>query len=242
MNERKKTGIKKRWINTKVVYDSFGKEIYSEGYWYDGPLALLTTPTRESADWAFYQDGPETSATIIGSKNTNPTKGDLSNDTLYQLRIGVEETAGGGWMNAVLQLEYSLNSGGWNHVDAASSVVQSLASGEVTIVDGNDTTQRITAYTFDTTNQGIDEVNGISGGSDPDLNNNGFECLFCFQIIGSDVSDNDTIDFKVTDSVTTLDMDTYQQTDPRLTVEVVAGSLGIPIAAFHLNHHIGSMT
>ena len=83
----------KRWINKKVVIDiSTGKILKKEGLWYDGPLALASTPpTMEVTNWAFYNDGTEAGSVIIGSINNNQT---LDVDTIYFVRWGLEETAG----------------------------------------------------------------------------------------------------------------------------------------------------
>ena len=222
MSKRKLTD--QRWINTFVefVWNEQTQQyetLHSEGFWYAGPLSLATTPpTLEVTNWAFYNDGTESGSTIIGSVNTNPT---LDVDTIYQVRFGLEETSGNISKNTTAQLEYNLNGAGWNDVNAASLVVQSAPSANLT--DGDDTTQRITAFTFDTTNEGVDEVNGLAGGGTADITNTGFEVLYSIQILSGDVVHNDSIQLRIVRQTAAL-FDVYNQTDPTITVnEVTAG-------------------
>ena len=220
INKHNRIGKKKTWVNTEVRFQwnellNRYEQVFSDGYWYKGPLALATTPpTLEVTNWAFYEDGTESGSTIIGSVNTNPT---LDVDTNYQIRHGLEETSGNASKNTEGQLQYNHNAGGWNNVNSSSSVVQMVNSANLS--DGDDTTQRITSFTFDTENAGIDEVTGISGGSTSDLNNTGFETLHSIQIIGADVSNNDTIVLKIVNSNDgDNDFDVYNQTNPTVTV------------------------
>ena len=222
MNKRKLTD--QRWVNTFVefVWNEQTQQyetLRSEGFWYAGPLSLATTPpTLEVTNWAFYDDGTESGSVIIGSVNTNPT---LDVDTIYQVRFGLEETSGNISKNTTAQLEYNLNGAGWNDVNAASLVVQSAPSANLT--DGDDTTQRITSFTFDTTNEGVDEVNGLAGGGTADITNTGFEVLYSIQILSGDVVHNDSIQLRIVRQTAAL-FDVYNQTDPTITVnEVTAG-------------------
>lgn len=194
------------------------KYISDEGYWYEGPLALATTPpTLEVTDWAFYNDGTESGSTIIGTKNTNPT---LLTDTIYQFRTGLEETSGNSGKNQTPQLQYNLNSGGWVNVTGSSSVVQAAPSTNLT--DGNDTTQRLTTFTYDTTNEGVDDADGLAGGNTADILSDGFEALFSFKIISTDVVNADTIQLKIVNGADgDVDYDVYNQTDAVITVSEV---------------------
>lgn len=226
----------RRWVKTRSVSEWDGSryvEVESEGYWYEGPLALATTPpTLEVTNWAFYDDGTEAGSVIIGATNTNPT---LDTDTIYLVRWGVEETSGNASKNTQPQLQYNHNGGGLVNATAASSVVQITATAN--IVDGADTTQRITAFTFDTTNEGFDELTGIAGGPTTDLASDGFEALFSFQILSGDVADTDTIVLKVVNSNDAdADYDVYNQTDPTITVNEVAPTISIPVIMNHLRN------
>ena len=83
-------------------------------------------------------DGSETTATFIAALNTNWTQ---DSGALFRIRFDILEDAGGAVNNKPFKLQYNLASGGWNDVDAASSVVQSLASDNLT--DAEDTTQQL---------------------------------------------------------------------------------------------------
>ena len=218
---------KPTWINTFVETqynpetDTF-EVIRKEGYWYVGPIALAASPpVLEQTDWAFYNDGTESGSTIIGTKNTNPT---LALDTTYLFRAGVEETAGNAARNQTSKLQFSHNSGTWTNITTATSPVRLWANGN--IADGDHTTQRITAFSYDTTNAGFDDVDGIAGSGVTDLNNNGYEALWSIRFPTGGMAYGDTIEFKV---VNEEDGDTdyiYNQTNASPTVTV-------PIPALH---------
>lgn len=184
-----------RWINTRLEYDWHGNLIVRERFWDYGPFLDAGGASIDAANWAFHNDGTESGATFIDSADTSPAKGTLVNGTIYQFRQGVNETAGGGWMNATVQLQYNINGGGYTNVTGSSNVIQSVATGN--IADGADTTQRITGFTYENTNGGFDEVDGLAGDGVVDPSNSGFESLFSFQIIDGDVSDDDEIEIRV---------------------------------------------
>ena len=135
-----------KWISTRSEYEWINGQyvkVYEEGYWYDGALALATTPgVLESANWGFYNDGTESGSTIIGSVNTNPTKGSIPYDTVFLARFDVFETGGNASKNTFCQLQYFHTQGTatWTNVTATSSVVQTTSS---SLTDGDDTTQRL---------------------------------------------------------------------------------------------------
>lgn len=170
----------------------------------------MGTPTREWTDWAFYDDGTESGSVIIGAKNTNPT---LEVDTIYFFRAGAEETAGNRWNNAEINFEYNLNGGGWNPVTTASSVVRAVSS--INVTDGDDTTQRMTAFTFITNNTAVDDSGTMNTVADPQ--NDGFEVLFVFQIQSGDVVDSDSIELRILHSAGSA-FDVVNQTNPTVTV------------------------
>jgi hypothetical protein len=172
-------------------------------------------PVLEVTEWAFYADGTEGGSVIIGSAKDNPT---LAVDTIYFVRFGLEETAGNSAMNQTAQLQYNYESGGWVNVDGSSAVVQSVATGN--IADGADTTQRITSFSFDGSNEGFDEVDGVAGGNMADISSNGYETLHSFQILSGAVSDAETIVLKIVNPLdSNNDFTTYNQVDPTITVD-----------------------
>lgn len=222
-----------RWINTRLEYGPSGKLIHQEGYWYKGVVAEAGGAFKDGADWQFQSDGAEdATGNLLGTVNTNPAKGLLVNSTVYFLRFGVEETNGGGWMNAAPILQYNKNSGGWTTVNASSANIQTAAG---TPVDGVDTSQLITGFTHDPTNEGYDDVDGQAGGPSADLGNSGFECVFAFQIIDGDVADDDTIELRPVDSALAA-LRVYPQSWPTITVQKAAADtiIDVPEGTFAL--------
>ncbi len=153
-------------------------------------------------------DGNETTAAFKGSLNSDQS---LLVDTNFRLRLQVSENDAGA-VSFSGQLQYNLNSGGWNDVNAASSVVRSTASPNV--ADGATTTEQLAgAGTF--TAGTFDEVDGLVPSKS--LDNNETEHEYCFQIRAADVSNSDTIDFRLVDGVAGTVFGTYTQT-PTATV------------------------
>lgn len=160
-------------------------------------------------------DGNETTATFKGSLNSNQT---LLVDTNFRLRLQVSENDAGA-VSFSGQLQYNLNSAGWNDVNASSSVVRSTASPNV--ADGATTTEQLAgAGTF--TAGTFDEVDGLVPSKE--LDGNETEHEYCFQIRAADVSNNDTIDFRLVDGVAGTIFETYTQT-PTATVSEVGARL-----------------
>ena len=221
--------FKKRRIHTLIEYQ-FNKatgqydEVRDDFYYYDGPVALAGgDPTRESGSWAFYSDGTESGAVIIGSLNTNPT---LEVDTIYHFRQVMEETAGNTWTDLDIQLEYNLNGGGWNDVNAASSVVRSAPTSGLT--EGGDTTDRISGTGTFEDYAGQDDTDGYTTDGSR-LGNEYVNAVYAFTIISSDVADEDTIVLRLWDTVNADAFDINQQTNPTITVnEAAAPELAEP--------------
>ena len=220
----KKSSARARWINTRLEYSPDGRLLHRDGFWHKGPVLDAGGAQSRGGSWRFSDDGTETGAVLLGTVNTNPAKGDLVNGTVYHLRFGIEEAAGGGLMNFSPQLQYNKNSGGWVDVNGSSSNIQSAAGG---LVDGEDTVARSGVsqgeYTEDTTNEGADEVDGIAGGNTADLSNTGAEFVWSFQIIDADVADDDTIEIRPIMAQGGADLDFYDQSWPTVTVEKDAG-------------------
>jgi hypothetical protein len=171
-------------------------------------MALATNPpTLECNNWAFYSDGTESGSVIVGSVNTDPSQGDLAYDTTYFIRFDEEETAGNKALNRDVHLEYYHTQGTatWTAVNTTSSVIRTVASSNLT--DEGNTTRRLgTSYTFVSPNGGVDNNDGFAGTADSDLQSNGMEWLFPFQIRSADVSAGDTIDLRLVDELDGLDV------------------------------------
>lgn len=190
-----------------------------EWVWWSGPLALAANdPVLEWTNWAFYDDGTESGSVIIGSVNTDPTL-DVDTSVPYLFRAGVHETAGNKYTNLNCQFEYNHEGGGWNTVTTTSSVVQVLTSAN--LIDQDDTTQRITSFDYINVNYGVDNSDGIAG-TIADPRNDGFECLWPFQIIGADVDDGDSIELRV--KINAGALIPGNQTNPTITVNKPAAA------------------
>ena len=93
-------------------------------------------PNTQQAGFRYRNDdGDETSATWMYNLDTN---GEVDVDTVFRLRILLDEYAGNDETDGY-ELEYNHESGGWNDITTISSVVQLAASAEDgwTITDGD---------------------------------------------------------------------------------------------------------
>lgn len=169
--------------------------------------------------WFGDDDGTdETDNTFLGIKNSNQT---LDVDTNYRFRVGVSNT-GAKDATVLLQLQYNLNTLGWNNVTGSSSVVRMSASTK--LAEGDDCTERLAgAYAFDGTNAGQEDNDGITGSDIIAFSpNTEQEADYCFTIISGDVDDADTITLRVVSTATPLD--NYNQT-PTITVSEVGATV-----------------
>ena len=135
-----KPSPKSRWINTRVesAWDPVRQryvETYSEGYWYEGPMALAhdVAAVYEAEDYRWVNDngthptsGTPTGgeATFVAAENTAINVNILST-TQYRLRVNVAESntaAGTGAISGSWTLQYQINTNGWNTVGSATDV------------------------------------------------------------------------------------------------------------------------
>jgi hypothetical protein len=154
---------------------------------------MTGTPSLDQDSFAFYNDGTEAAATLIGSVNANPT---LGVGITYGARFLVQNVGTASLTNIDLEFQYNKNGAGWNNITTTSSVIQAVNSANLT--NGADCTQRIGAGTFFVNNDGVTE-DGISGGNNLDLpNGQETETLLAFQIVAADVVNGDTIQLQLT--------------------------------------------
>lgn len=192
--------MSRRWINTLVLYDAFGRVVKREGYWYDGPLSLVggAMAAWDQETYAFYDDGTESGSSQIGTTGTQTT---LDCDTNYQCRLLIRETGGAAGSINTPEWEYNHAGGGWTNVTTSSSVVVAVDSANLT--NGGDTTKRLGGGgdTLVTPNAWVRE-----DGLTPTLafgTSEICEGLLSFQIIAADVSHDDEILLRM------FNMDTY---------------------------------
>jgi hypothetical protein len=162
---------------------------------------------------------------------------DRAADTPWRIRFLIQETAGGMESNKTFKLQRSWSGGGgWVDVTTSSSVVKAVPHPYIN--DASDCTQQIGAGTFIANNDGFSH-DGTCGGSGMDFQSNEAECEFVIEIIGSDVTTGQTIDFRVvetddtelsnytfTPTVTIIDevITTIGSNDRTTTISAVSGS------------------
>lgn len=168
------------------------------------------TPTFTQRNFRFRDDdGNETGATWREDEDTNDS---IDVDTNFRLRFLVtSETAS--WAGKTFNLYYSLNSGSYAAV-TGSTPVQFAASGNFS--DGDDTTSQMSnssgqPYVSDNNGMKQDAGGVTNDGSQDDM----FEAEWCLLIDSAQVSNGDTIDFRLYDGTTAISA--YSVT-PRLTV------------------------
>lgn len=151
----------------------------------------------------FDDDAGLGSATAKAAANTNWTQ---DTDENFRVRFTIDGSVTNDFGFGVqLHLQYNRNSGGWNDVGAASSVVQASASpnvadGAATGTDANPLSDNI--YTGAKADSAyiacdFDEGDGVTGVTSDLDDNEWTEAEFCVQIVGNDVADADTIELRV---------------------------------------------
>lgn len=135
-------------------------------------------------------------------------------DLTFLLRFCVQADATG-LTNVDNEFQYNRNSAGWVNITTASSIVKAVVS--VAFTNGENCTKRLSGTgTFETTAAGCTE-DGTSGGTANDIvasGNSETECAL--QIVGANVNNGDTIQFRLTRDGGVL-LGTYAVT-PTLTV------------------------
>ena len=101
-------------------------------------MGMPVTPVWAQEDYAFYNDGTEDVATIIGSAGTQQT---LNVDTVYHCRLAIGDTNGTNQPSQDLTIRWQFNhaGGGWTTV-TGSTVIQFVDNANLT--DGGSTTNR----------------------------------------------------------------------------------------------------
>ena len=195
-----------------------------EGYWYDGPIAKgMDTPTMRQFHFQWFNDdgSDETDSTTKAAIDTDITG--QAADVNILIRFVVDETAGNANDNYSPQIQRRVNLGTFVDCSAVSTIVH--ASPSTKLVDGDDTTQRVGSGTFITLNSGQDDQNCKAGGQTPDyVGNDEAEFVYCIQLIGADLNNDDEIDIRISDT----NIDTYGVAHARVKVSIAGGPAVLP--------------
>jgi hypothetical protein len=136
-------------------------------------------------------DGNESGASWKAAENTGwvQVAGEV-----FRFRLVVQEVNGANATGTDFQLSVNRNSGGWFLVTPSTSIVRAVGSSNVT--DGEATTNQLASGTGDFTSGEVSE-NGQTGGITVQ-GSRYTEVEFVVEIVEADVSENDTIEFRVT--------------------------------------------
>ena len=161
-------------------------------------------------------DGSESAASWIDLLNYDWTQ---PVDTTFRLRFNITESNGKN-ITGENTIYASYNGGTYFEVGTATSYVKLVPSSYV--ADDALTTQQLTSNSFVA---GRFDSNGVI--SNVVVNGESTEMEYCLQIVGADVSDNDTISFRVYNSDTALNA--YTST-PTVTASVPA-AYNLPVVS-----------
>jgi len=100
-------------------------------------MGKTVNPVWQQQDYAFYSDGTESGATIIGSAGTQQS---IDVDVAFHCRLAIAETAGATTSPSLtLSWQYNLAGGGWNTI-TGTTPIQFIDNANLT--DGGATTNR----------------------------------------------------------------------------------------------------
>lgn len=175
-------------------------------------------------------DGTEATATWIDSANVDWSQ---EPDITFRVRLNVHSTSKKN--NAIVQWQYSKNSGTWTNITTISTNVKAVASG---LVDGNDCVQRLGSGSFETSNQGQCD-NGTAGGAALDIAANfEYETECGLQIVGTDTVPSDTIELRVLTGGTAATPTNI----PSITVAAGATPVTVPVTGVAGTGQFGAVT
>lgn len=131
------------------------------------------------------------------NEDVSPGAGVIPLDTVFLLRVNVQETGGTAAGNVDNVFEFRINGGTWTALTTTSVGPRAVAAAALT--NGGNCTKRLSGTgTFESTGAGQTE-DGTSGGNANDIAASGCSETECGIIIDSaDVSGNDTIEFRLT--------------------------------------------
>jgi hypothetical protein len=158
-------------------------------------------------------DGGETGATWYAALNTDSS---VPQATTARIRIEILNSVSPGILTP--QLEYNKNGAGWNAVTTSSSNIKAVASAFVT--NDTATTNQFSGAGVFTAGDFSSDGLGTTWTASLDTHT---EFEFSFQIVTTDTTIGDTIQLRITNVGTQLNL--YSQT-PTLTVSAASGGGG----------------
>jgi len=155
-----------------------------------------------AAAFRFYEDGTESGSAAIAAQDTNIVDRVVSSDSQVQLRYRIDESGSGnvdGGATDDYGLEIDINTAGFNAVTASSTGVK--ADTGSTLTDGAATTDRATEGISAGAGSFVvgesEAANGVIEDWQLTGNDHG-EVVWAVILVAADLSEDDSIDFRVT--------------------------------------------
>ena len=161
-------------------------------------IYAMNNPSMDVDIYQWYDDDgtDETDSSTIGSVSSTNDFDVSSGNVLAQLRCNVSESGGSNAASQTYTLEFNIGGAGWNAIGAASTGCIYHDSSKLT--DGNATTERLAGGgTFSGTSGQVET--GVSAARIINSNN---DCEFVYTVafVAADLTDLDSIDFRVVGS------------------------------------------
>lgn len=158
-------------------------------------MPVIGSPTYDQKHCRFYNDdGSESAGTAWAAEDTNITMG-ASDSSLINLRLGVSSTGANSTTTPLpWRLQYRKNGGTWTNITTSSSNVKAVNSSNLT--DGGATTNRLTVPGGLTFSAGLVSEDGLAD-DQATLVNKFYEFLFALQVIKTDLTNGDTLEFRL---------------------------------------------
>jgi hypothetical protein len=165
----------------------------------------MNNPLWEQAAMRGFEDGTETGATAKADPNTGWTQ---TVDENFQIRFLIKETNAADSSNTGIQhrLQHNYNSTGW--LSTVPGATYAIINNSANLTHGDDTTtgaNRLGSGTFVTDNNWICDTAGFTNASgSTGFSNSEADGLWSVQIVGADVTDGLTIQFRVVEADLTV--------------------------------------
>lgn len=183
-----------------------------DGILLEAEFLEVSTPMLTQAAFRFYEDGTESGSTAIDAQDTNITR-NVDSDSNLLLRVRIQETgAVAGAATDDYQLQYSKNGGVYTAIGSGAV----LGFNSSNFAEGDATTNRLGAGSGSFVAGEISEDGEVN---DMTLTASNYtEHLYALTIVAAEVTNNDTLDFRV--RYNTAVLNAYTVT-PRVTIQKV---------------------